>query len=321
MTSERVARGAAAEPATMEHAGEHAGRAAISPELEAAATLLGSSPDFVVLRRLAPPPRYAADDGEAVRRAFFVDVETTGLDAQHDAIIQFCGVPFDYAPSTGRIHRLYPAIVGYEDPGRAIPPFIVEKTGITDAMVAGQKLDDGAILSALDACVLVIAHNASFDRPFLERRFPLFADRHWGCSMSDVPWGAMGIDSPKLEFLLYKHAHVFYDAHRADEDCYAGIHLLATPLSNGELPMRLLLETARRPIVRLEATQAPIERKDLLKVRGYRWNRARAVWWRDVSDGEREAEVAWLREVVYLRADATPHVERVDLKRRFADRS
>ncbi len=187
-------------------------------------------------------------------------------------------------------------------------------------MVAGQRLDDAAIHAALEETVLVIAHNAGFDRRFVERRIPLFADRHWACSMADVPWDTKGIDSPKLEFLLYKHARVFYDAHRADEDCYAGIHLLATPFADGELPMRFLLESARRPMYHLEATQAPIEQKDLLKFRGYRWNAMRRVWWREVPESEREAEVAWLRAEVYLRADAAPHLERVDLKRRFADR-
>lgn len=292
----------------------------VSRELERAATLLEGSPDFVVLRRLAPPPRYAAQDGEPVKRAFFVDVETTGLDAREESIIQFCGIPFDFAPASGRIHGVYPAIVGFEDPGKPIPPFIVEKTGITDAMVAGQRLDERAILAALDDTVLVIAHNAAFDRRFVEKRIPLFADRHWACSMADIPWDAKGIDSPKLEFLLYKHARVFYDAHRADEDCYAGIHLLATPFADGVLPMQLLLETARRPMCRLEATQAPIERKDLLKLRGYRWNPARTVWWREIPDSERDTEVAWLRAEIYLRPDAAPYLERVDLKRRFADR-
>lgn len=288
--------------------------------LERAATLLESSRDYVVLRRLSPPERYADDDGEPLKRAFFVDVETTGLDARDEAIIQFCGVPFDFAPQSGRIHRVYPAIVGYEDPGKPIPPFIVEKTGITDAMVAGKRLDDAAIHAALQETVLVIAHNAAFDRRFAEKRIPLFADRHWACSMADIPWDAKGIDSPKLEFLLYKHARIFYDAHRADEDCYAGIHLLATPFPDGELPMRLLLESARRPMCRLEATQAPIERKDLLKLRGYRWNPARTVWWRELPDSDREVEVAWLRTEVYLRADASPYLEKVDLKRRFAER-
>lgn len=292
----------------------------VSTELERAATLLEGSPDFVVLRRLDPPSCYAEDDGEPVKRAFFVDVETTGLDAREEAIIQFCGVPFDFAPASGRIHRVYPAIVGFEDPGKPIPPFITEKTGITDAMVAGQQLDERAILAALGETVLVIAHNAAFDRRFVEKRIPLFADRHWACSMADIPWDAKGIDSPKLEFLLYKHARVFYDAHRADEDCYAGIHLLATPFADGVLPMQLLLETARRPICRIDATNAPIEQKDVLKSRGYRWNPTRRVWWRVIAESESADEVTWLRADVYLRADAAPSVERIDLKRRFIER-
>jgi DNA polymerase-3 subunit epsilon len=288
--------------------------------LEAAARLLATSPDYIVVRRLPRVARYHDDPHEPVRRAFFVDVETTGLDCRQEAIIQFCGVPFDYAPDTGHIHQVLPAIACYEDPGRPIPPFIVEKTGITDAMVAGQRLDDAAILGALDDAVLVIAHNAAFDRNFLERRIPRFAERHWACSMTDVPWAAAGYDSPKLEFLLYKHARTFYEAHRADEDCYAAIHLLATPFADGVLPMRHLLESARRPLWRLEATQAPRERKDLLKARGYRWNPAQFVWWREVTDGERTTEVAWLRESVYLRPDASPTLERIDPKRRFVER-
>lgn len=288
---------------------------------EAAAALLEGHPDYLVLRRIPHPDRYHADDGDEVRLAFFVDVETTGLESRQDAIIQFCGVPFEFVPSSGRIHRVLPAITCYEDPGRPIPPFVVEKTGITDDMVAGHRLDEDAIRAALGSTVLVVAHNAAFDRNFLERRLPEFADRYWACSMADVPWGAYGFDSPKLEFLLYKHARVFYEAHRADEDCFAGIHLLATPFANGDLPMRLLLENARRPMWRIEATGAPRERNEFLKGRGYRWNPRQYAWWRDVAEAERDAELAWLREVVYQRPDARPSIEKLDLKRRFTERA
>ncbi|MBK6454852.1 MAG: hypothetical protein IPF87_02025 [Gemmatimonadetes bacterium] len=286
---------------------------------ESAAAVLAEDPDFLVLRRLPRVDRYAGPDGETIKRAFFVDVETTGLEASSDAIIQFCGVPFDYAPASGRVYGIHPAITCYEDPGRPIPPFVVEKTGITDAMVAGQRLDEAAIGAALGSAVLVIAHNAAFDRGFLDRRLPAFAEKHWACSQVDVPWASHGYDSAKLEFLLYKHARTFYEAHRADEDCYAGIHLLATPLADGDLPMRLLLASARRTMWRVAATAAPFESKDLLKGRSYRWNAQKSVWWRDVADGEKEEELRWLRETVYRRADATPLVEKIDPKRRFAN--
>jgi DNA polymerase III subunit epsilon len=47
--------------------------------------------------------------------------------------------------------------------------------------------------------VLVIAHNADFDRRFLERRVPAFATKHWACSRSDIDWKAEGIRSSALE--------------------------------------------------------------------------------------------------------------------------
>ncbi|HEX4934797.1 MAG TPA: 3'-5' exonuclease [Gemmatimonadaceae bacterium] len=286
---------------------------------EAAAALLDADADYIVLRRLPRASHYATAPRDDLRRALFVDVETTGLEAKHDVVIQFCGVPFDYSLSSGDIHALHPAITCYEDPGRPIPAIVVEKTGITDAMVAGKRLDDAAINAAAAEAVLIIAHNAAFDRGFLDRRLPIFAEKHWACSQVDVPWASRGYDSSKLEFLLYKHARTFYEAHRADEDVYAGIHLLATPFSDGMPPMRLLLENARRPMWRVFATGAPFDSKDLLKARGYRWNPQRQVWWREVPDAEREDEVRWLREAAYQRPDANPPVEKIDPRRRFAN--
>ncbi|MCC6928025.1 MAG: hypothetical protein IT359_03430 [Gemmatimonadaceae bacterium] len=285
---------------------------------EKAAAILAADPDYLVLRRLPRRARYAAGACNDVRRALYVDVETTGLEVRSDVIIQFCGVPFDYSSATGEVHEVHPAITCYEDPGRPIPPFVVAKTGITDEMVAGQRLDDAAITAAARESVLVIAHNAPFDRGFLDRRLPVFADKHWACSQQDVPWASQGFDSAKLEFLLYKHARTFYEAHRADEDVYAGIHLLATPFEDGVVPMRLLLENARRPVWRVCATGAPFESKDALKARSYKWNPQKSVWWRDVPDAERADEVRWLEEAVYKRPDATPLVEKIDPRRRFA---
>jgi DNA polymerase III epsilon subunit-like protein len=45
-----------------------------------------------------------------------------------------------------------------EDPGFSIPPEITKITGITDQMVAGHRIDDGAVNDLLSRVVLVIAH-------------------------------------------------------------------------------------------------------------------------------------------------------------------
>jgi DNA polymerase III alpha subunit (gram-positive type) len=50
-----------------------------------------------------------------------------------------------------------------------ISPRLVRKTGITDEMVAGHSIDDRAVNDLIGRVVLVIAHNASSDRRFLEK--------------------------------------------------------------------------------------------------------------------------------------------------------
>jgi hypothetical protein len=75
---------------------------------------------------------------------------------------------------------------GSPDPGFSISPGITKITGITDQMVAGHCIDDRAVDDLLDRVVLVIAHNADFDRRFPEKRFPVFATKHWACSRADI---------------------------------------------------------------------------------------------------------------------------------------
>lgn len=228
--------------------------------LEAMAAALQKTGRYEVLRRFEPPGQYAPPDSARTVTALAVDVETTGLDQAQDQIIQFSAVPFTYAPATGRVYKVGPAATYFEDPGQPLPAEITALTGITDDQVRGQRIDDAAVNALAAQAALVIAHNASFDRAFVERRLPAFQDKPWACSITDVDWPA-GLGSAKLEFLLYKHCVVFFAAHTAEADCLALIHLLATPFADGSLPMRRLLEAARRKTARIWAIEAPFEKK------------------------------------------------------------
>jgi hypothetical protein len=63
--------------------------------------------------------------------------------------------------------------------------------------------------------------------------------------------------------------------------------------------MQALLEQARLPTWRIWAKDAAIEKKDVLKARGYAWSPGEfgrpKCWYRDVSDADKAAEAAWLR--------------------------
>jgi len=289
--------------------------------LERMVSALQQTGRFEVLRRFEPPARYAPPDDALLASALAVDVETTGLDHERDRIIQLSAVPFEYAPATGRIYGVGKPLTYLEDPGRPVPDFITHLTGITSEAVRGQRIDDQAVTAAAAAAELIIAHNAAFDRGFLERRLPVFQSKAWACTFSEVPW-PIGTGSAKLEFLMYKLCGLFFGAHSAESDCQAMIHLLATPLETGELPMKLLLEAASKRTVRLWATGAPFDKKDTLKARHYFWNpgddgRPKA-WYRDVPDSEAWAEMAWLKTNVYGGKTGQLKTETYGAERRFS---
>ena len=142
----------------------------------------------------------------------------------------------------------------------------------------------------------MIAHNAAFDRPFLEKRLPDSPANIGSCRI-DIDWKGEGIRSSALEFVAYV-LRFFHDGHRAASDCRATLHTLAQPLpGTGRLAMQALLEQARLPTWRLWARDAAIEKKEILKARGYTWSPGEfgrpKCWYRDVGDTDRATEVSW----------------------------
>ena len=290
-------------------------------DLESFAATLSADPDYRVLRRLGPDYAGGAPVGDvASRRAAIVDVETTGMSVDDDQVIELGIVVFEYVPDAGVIGPVVARYGGLEDPGRPIPPESTRIHGITDAMVKGQRLDDVAIAAILEDVGLVIAHNAGFDRRFLEARLPLFAKFPWACSIRDVHWKSHGYASSALEFLAYR-AGYFYDAHRAEMDCLAVLAVLGQPLGDtGNTALHALLERARQPAFHVAALRSHFDTKDLLKGRGYRWNAEDRVWVGEVSAADREAELAWLKTAIYGARGAEVEIETLTAHERYSGR-
>lgn len=292
-------------------------------DLEAMAEALKASGQYRVQRRLQPRLRINDSRGAPTRLGLFVDVETTGLDPTIHEIIELGMIPFSYQ-SDGLICDISSAFEQFQEPSSPIPSTITRLTGITDVMVAGQRIDVDAVRTLVDRASLVISHNASFDRRFLERLSTAFVLKPWACSMSQVDWIDEGHEGVKLAYLA-AGAGFFYDRHRAVHDCRAAIELLAAPLPTSGVPaMQKLLEKARRPSWRIWAENSPFDLKDVLKARGYRWNgddnpNPRA-WYIDVDDGLQDDEIAFLRKEIYLR-DVELLVREITAFNRFSDRT
>jgi DNA polymerase III subunit epsilon len=285
-----------------------------------AAALLATDPDYKVLRRLEIRSDFGVRPQGTLSTAVVVDTETTGTSRSDDQIIEVGLVRFEYGEATGEVSRITDVYSGLEDPGRPIPPEATAIHGITDAMVAGQRLDDGRIAALLNGASFVIAHNAAFDRPFLEARVPAFAAAQWACSFAQVPWEQEGFRGMKLEYLGWQSGF-FFDAHRSEIDCRALLEVLRRPLpKSGVIALKRLLETAAEPALRLWATGSPFETKDVLRERGYRWDPDRRCWHRLVAKSAAKEESEWLKAAVYAGRAAQIEVEVLDAKVRFSER-
>jgi ATP-dependent DNA helicase DinG len=135
-----------------------------------------------------------------------LDLETTGLDPQRDAIIEIGAVKF-------RGDEVLDTFATLIDPARPIPPKITDLTGIADQDVANApRLFD--VLPRLTSFVRdlpVIAHNVSFDLGFLQRQRALLDN--------------LGIDTFELASMLIPHASRYSLGSLAKE---VGITLPAT---------------------------------------------------------------------------------------------
>ncbi len=283
---------------------------------------LEQDPDFRVLRRLVPIHDFGpAPTAPDIRHVLVLDTETTGLSHQADKIIELAMLLVQVDASTGLPFGPVEILEGFEDPGMPIPPVATEVTGISDDMVQGHRLDDALVAAMVARADLIVAHNAGFDRPFVEARFPVFADKAWACSFADIDWKAAGAGSSKLSALAQDHGW-FYDAHRAQVDCHALLQVLSRPVPKTTTTgLSQLIAAANSPSFKLRATGSPFESKDQLKGRGYRWDAEAKVWFCTVADTQRlEEELAWLKAEVYGRRSARVDIEALDSRVRYSAR-
>ncbi|KZD23501.1 DNA polymerase III subunit epsilon [Tardiphaga robiniae] len=287
------------------------------------ADTLARSTDYRVLRRLIPRTEFAPANGQPTRSGILLDVETTGLDQVRDEVIELAMIKFDYLPD-GSITRVADVFTAFNEPSRPIPPEITELTGITDEIVAGHRIDPDAVAAFAEDAVIVIAHNASFDRKFSERYWPVFQHKAWGCSATEVDWRKHGFDGSRLGYLL-AGAGFFHQAHRAIDDCHALLEILAFELPDlGAPALAVLLERARKKTMRVWAEQSPFDLKDELKRRGYRWSDGSdgrpKSWYIDVEESKESSEIEFLRKTIYMR-DVEPRVQALNALSRFSVRA
>ncbi|OYR15167.1 3'-5' exonuclease [Brucella thiophenivorans] len=284
---------------------------------------LKDSGRYRILQRLDPPPTVANADRLAFPRlGIVVDTETTGLSAAQEEIIEIGAVAFCYADD-GSIGDVCATFSALQEPSKPIPAEITRITGITDEMVAGQFIPRAKLEALIGNADLIIAHNAGFDRPFLERFSPVFENKPWTCSVKEIDWTARGFEGTKLGYLIGQSGY-FHNGHRAEDDCQALLAVLKEQ-SGKTTPFAELLKASQKSRLRIYAENSPFEMKDKLKERRYRWSDGTdgrpKSWWTEVGEEELDAELEYLRTEIYGWRDADPLIQKMTAVDRYKERA
>lgn len=245
-----------------------------------------------------------------------IDCETTGLDPAQDRMVEIAAQRFAF-DQKGRITKVERVRSWLEDPHQPLPEKISQLTGLTDADLRDKAFDEVEVIRRLSSAEIIVAHNARFDRPFFDRRFPQLRDKSWGCSLAQLDWQKLGFDGRALGHLLLQSG-LYFDGHRAANDVVALTTLLGLQLSDGSTIFSHLLEECIAESVRIEAVGAPFETKDMLKHRGYRWDPNGRFWWKELRKSDFEREATWLEEEVYS-GSGRPRLRFITARERFIE--
>lgn len=309
----------------------------VEDEATANAVALLRAKGYAVDRLLAPA-HYGAAVGapaEDWARVVVIDTETTGNDSSVDLPIEVAaakvGIPWQ-AFESGQVRPedvvFLDSIQMLEDPGVPSSEAAQRTHKIDPSSLVGQSFDEDAFGAFIADADLMVAHNASFDREILERRFPgIFADpasmKPWVCTLEDIAWREnYDFSARTLDYLAHR-AGFTYAAHRALSDCEA-LAVALTQLGAWADVYAAMRESSYQ----VWALNAPFEKKDVQKKRGYFWSdgsdgRPKA-WARNVRGGRPKLleELRWLSDNVYSHGtQAEIVISRYTAKQRYSSQA
>ncbi len=153
-------------------------------------------------------------------------METTGLNPRWDEIIELAVVLFAWDRKSFQVKGILDSYCGLREPSCPVSPGAYRVHGITSSLLRGQSLDGGRVEEILEKAEFIVAHNARFDRAFVQKEFPRARHKTWLCSLQGINWGDRGFSSRGLQSLLQGHGISIERAHRAGDDVLGGLNLL-----------------------------------------------------------------------------------------------
>lgn len=228
-----------------------------------------------------------------------LDVETTGLDHRTDKITEVGFIIFDV--DSKMPIWMYSSL---NDPRMDIPEEVVALNGITNKMCKGEKVDFELLKKQSAKCTYILAHHALFDMKFIlteTKNKGGFSPGKWLCTEKLIDWTKVpGVRKSRTQSHLGADLGIFNTfPHRA----------LFDAATLGQIVFKYnfldeMVKKARSEWWFIAATDAPFNKKDILKEHQYRpyYKEGKFKWWYKIVseyDGKAIEENEFLLSDVY----------------------
>jgi DNA polymerase III subunit epsilon len=243
-------------------------------------------------------PNFDENYNKDCTKVCFLDLETTGLDTSNDKIIEIAVKIAAINKESGQLVGVLDNYQSFQDPEELIKDSITKINGISNEMVQDQSINWDTVKNIINQSDIIVAHNAVFDRSFMDRYLPLSNDKIWACSVNDIDWSNRGFSISKQEILCIWHGF-YFESHRAMSDVDALINLVSHESYKSNTPIGELINNAYTTVYKISANNSPYETKDILKARGYHWNGEAKYWFKIISFEEIEIEKEWNADNIY----------------------
>ena len=262
----------------------------------------------VTLKNISELPDVGDPEGTAANALIFCSVVTTSLNPTAGDVLRI-NLKLCYTDDNDRFSKCRKTVSFFQDPGRELNSEESKFVDFSLEKARGESIDWSLVTKLLSSADLVVSHNSSFTRPWIEK-YTGEIKTLWGCSMDQVDWAEMNFPSRSLS-VLSVFSGFFYDFNDSSQSLSALTQVLEI---NDTISS--LLKNATAPDLQIFAANAPRDMNHLLKERRYRWNPDVGCWWLAIKSREQgEKESGWLKNNL---PGTEPQIFEIDPKFRFS---
>jgi DNA polymerase-3 subunit epsilon len=271
--------------------------------------IIDNEKDFIEIKNISKIPtlkmsKLCDDDLKVI----FCSIATTSLNSSNGDLLRV-NLKLCYINKSGDFSKSRKTVSFFQDPCRKLSEDEQRFLDFSLVEKSGSKIDWDLISRLFEGADLVVSHNSSFVKPWIEKHIGTTSTL-WGCSMEHIDWNTTGFPSRSLS-VLSVFTGFFYDF----KDSAAALEALTHVLDINRKTSSMITR-AHTPDLQIFAANSPRGSNNLLKERRYRWNPDIGSWWLSIENREQgQVEEAWLLENLQ---GVEPQIFEIDPKYRFS---